>query len=302
MRWVRWVRQGDLPHLLAIAAVIASKPARHVGKIRRRLMDVRRTPVARVPVSVRHSPPRTRKPIRRVARSRFPDASSVMTQVHRPAPSLTIHEPRTGYHRICSFRTVILIRLYLWCVGSIPQHWGDSEVFLEVGRLREGKIGNFEGVARGGDRAMRSGACLWAPFRFDLDVYPYLPKATLGACAVEVLMLGDWRTSAGEVRSWPGCGSVARPTLGRKFHAGRPERKGLVFPARSMGTARRGVSGTRVPESIFWTSKAPTTGIIMTRAMLTPQLFAAARHIGHPSGSRTDVRCCGKGIPDYHSS
>ena len=32
---------------------------------------------------------------------------------------------------------------------------------------------------------------------------------TLGACAVEVLMLGDWRAAAGEVGFWPECGHLA---------------------------------------------------------------------------------------------
>ena len=36
----------------------------------------------------------------------------------------------------------------------------------------------------------------------------------LGACAAEVLMLGDWRATAGEVGSWPECGHRVRPTLG----------------------------------------------------------------------------------------
>ena len=35
----------------------------------------------------------------------------------------------------------------------------------------------------------------------------------LGACAVEVLLLGDWRASVGEVGSWPESGYVARATL-----------------------------------------------------------------------------------------
>ena len=35
--------------------------------------------------------------------------------------------------------------------------------------------------------------------------------ALLGACAVEVLMLGDWRAAAGEVGFWPECGHLARP-------------------------------------------------------------------------------------------
>ena len=50
-----------------------------------------------------------------------------------------------------------------------------------------------------------------------------LPLARLGACAVEVLMLGDWRAAAGEVGSWPECGHLAGPTRGWKSHTGRPE-------------------------------------------------------------------------------
>ena len=44
----------------------------------------------------------------------------------------------------------------------------------------------------------------------------------LGACAVEVLMPGDWRTSAEEVGSWSESGHLARPSLGWNSHAGRP--------------------------------------------------------------------------------
>ena len=51
----------------------------------------------------------------------------------------------------------------------------------------------------------------------------------LGACAVEVLMLGDWRAAAGEVGFWPECGHLARPTLGWKSQTGRPERKRFAF-------------------------------------------------------------------------
>ena len=50
----------------------------------------------------------------------------------------------------------------------------------------------------------------------------------LGACAVEVLMLGDWRATAGEVGSWPEYRHLAGPTLGWKSHTGRPERKRFV--------------------------------------------------------------------------
>ena len=64
----------------------------------------------------------------------------------------------------------------------------------------------------------------------------------LGACAVEVLILGDWRATAGEVGSWPEYGHLAGPTLGWKSHTGRPERKRFVFPTRSMGAERRGAS------------------------------------------------------------
>ena len=55
-------------------------------------------------------------------------------------------------------------------------------------------------------------------------------------------MLGDWRATAGEVGSWPEYRHLAGPTLGRKSHTGRPERKRFVFPTRSMGAARRGAS------------------------------------------------------------
>ena len=84
--------------------------------------------------------------------------------------------------------------------------------------------------------------------------------APLGACAVGVFLLGDWRASGGEVGAWPECGPLARPTLGWKFHTGMPERKGFVFPTRSMGTARRGASalaGQNVPQHVAKSTSAP---------------------------------------------
>ena len=42
----------------------------------------------------------------------------------------------------------------------------------------------------------------------------YAGDQRLGACAVEVLMLGDWRATAGEVGSWLEYGHLAGPTLG----------------------------------------------------------------------------------------
>ena len=67
-------------------------------------------------------------------------------------------------------------------------------------------------------------------------------EGSLGACAVEVVMLGDWRAAAGEVGFWPECGHLARPTLGWKSQTGRPEGKRFAFHTRSMGTARPGAS------------------------------------------------------------
>ena len=43
----------------------------------------------------------------------------------------------------------------------------------------------------------------------------------LGACAVEVLMLGDWRATAGEVGSWPEYGHLAGPTSGMEVPHGK---------------------------------------------------------------------------------
>ena len=67
-------------------------------------------------------------------------------------------------------------------------------------------------------------------------------RARVGACAVEVLLAVDWRASAGEVGSWPEYGHLGGPTLGRKSHTGRPERKRFAFHTWSMGTARRKAS------------------------------------------------------------
>ena len=74
-------------------------------------------------------------------------------------------------------------------------------------------------------------------FSFDLIFFPELGRATtehyekafLGACAVEILVLGDWRAAAGEVGFWPECGHLARPTLGWKSQTGRPEGKRFAF-------------------------------------------------------------------------
>ena len=77
-------------------------------------------------------------------------------------------------------------------------------------------------------------------------------RGVLGACAVEVLMLGDWRAAAGEVGFWPECGHLAHPTLGWKSLTGRPERKRFAFHTRSMGTARPGASalaGQHLPQT-----------------------------------------------------
>ena len=79
----------------------------------------------------------------------------------------------------------------------------------------------------------------------------YLPDfeillPNLGACAVEVLMLGDWRAAAGEVGLWPECGHLARPTLGWKSQSGRPERKRFAFHI------IRGRWALRAPEQVRW--------------------------------------------------
>ena len=68
----------------------------------------------------------------------------------------------------------------------------------------------------------------------------------LGACAVEVLMLGDWRAAAGGVGFWPECGHLARPTLGWKSQTGRPERKRFAFHI------IRGRWALRAPEQVRW--------------------------------------------------
>ena len=68
----------------------------------------------------------------------------------------------------------------------------------------------------------------------------------LGACAVEVLMLGDWRAAAGEVGFWPECGHLARPNLGWKSQTGRPERKRFAFHI------IRGRWALRAPEQVRW--------------------------------------------------
>ena len=82
--------------------------------------------------------------------------------------------------------------------------------------------------------------------RFLDDESPVFPDQTLGACAVEVLMLGDWRAAAGEVGFWPECGHLARPTLGWKSQTGRQERKRFAFHI------IRGRWALRAPEQVRW--------------------------------------------------
>ena len=124
--------------------------------------------------------------------------------------------------------------------------------------------------------AMESTSVYWIP------VYE-----TLGACAVEVLMLGDWRAAAGEVGFWPECGHLARPTLGWKSLTGRPERKRFAFHTRSMGTARPGASalaGQHLPQHV---ATVPTR--LMFNAKHTrfhsPRTFAKPRRLNRRNPS-----------------
>ena len=132
----------------------------------------------------------------------------------------------------------------------------------------------------------------------------------LGPCAVEVLLLGDWRASVGEVGSWPESGYVARATLGWKSQSGRPERKRFVFPTRSMGTAHPGASalaGQHVPQHA---ASVPIR--LMFNAKHTkshsPCTFAKPRRLNrrnpstsliHPFGaSESHLRCAYWALPE----
>ena len=87
---------------------------------------------------------------------------------------------------------------------------------------------------------------------FELELHPDKTRLiefgqfALRACAVEVLMLGDWRAAAGGVGFWPECGHLARPTLGWKSQTGRPERKRFAFHI------IRGRWALRAPEQVRW--------------------------------------------------
>ena len=131
----------------------------------------------------------------------------------------------------------------------------------------------------------------------------------LGACAVEVLMLGDWRAAAGEVGFWPECGHLARPTLGWKFQTGRPERKRFAFHTRSMGTARPGASalaGQHLPQHVATVPIRLMFNAKHTRSH-SPRTFAKPRRLNrrnpstsliHPFGaSESHLRCAYRALP-----
>ena len=140
-------------------------------------------------------------------------------------------------------------------------------------------------------------------FRDDPPDYP------LGACAVEVLMLGDWRAAAGEVGLWPECGHLARPTLGCKSQSGRPERKRFAFHTRSMGTARPGASalaGQHLPQHVATVPIRLMFNAKHTRSH-SPRTFAKPRRLNrrnpstsliHPFGaSESHLRCAYRALP-----
>ena len=131
----------------------------------------------------------------------------------------------------------------------------------------------------------------------------------LGACAVEVLMLGDWRAAAGEMGFWPECGHLARPTLGWKSQTGRPERKRFAFHTRSMGTARPGASalaGQHLPQHVATVPIRLMFNAKHTRSH-SPRTFAKPRRLNrrnpstsliHPFGaSESHLRCAYRALP-----
>ena len=136
----------------------------------------------------------------------------------------------------------------------------------------------------------------------------------LGACAVEVLMLGDWRAAAGEVGFWPECGHLARPTLGWKSQTGRPERKRFAFHTRSMGTARPGASalaGQHLPQHVATVPIRLMFNAKHTRSH-SPRTFAKPRRLNrrnpstsliHPFGaSESHLRCAYRALPAGRAS
>ena len=131
----------------------------------------------------------------------------------------------------------------------------------------------------------------------------------LAACAVEVLMLGDWRAAAGEMGFWPECGHLARPTLGWKSQTGRPERKRFAFHTRSMGTARPGASalaGQHLPQHVATVPIRLMFNAKHTRSH-SPRTFAKPRRLNrrnpstsliHPFGaSESHLRCAYRALP-----
>ena len=85
-----------------------------------------------------------------------------------------------------------------------------------IQRLRDQKLLariDGAGLVRAGDFNLTSLATGIVEF-YVKDASDVLTRESLGACAAEVLVLGDWRATAGEVGSWPECGHRIRPTLG----------------------------------------------------------------------------------------
>ena len=138
-----------------------------------------------------------------------------------------------------------------------------------------------------------------------------LRRTLLGACTVEVLMLGDWRAAAGEVGLWPECGHLARPTLGWKSQTGRPERKRFAFHTRSMGTARPGASalaGQHLPQHVATVPIRLLFNAKHTRSH-SPHTFAKPGRLNrrnpsasliHPFGASESHLRCPRGSPVSH--
>ena len=103
----------------------------------------------------------------------------------------------------------------------------------------------WRGVKRDARPRLRHGAARRLRAGYPRPERRFSPN--LGACAVEVLMLGDWRAAAGEVGFWPECDIWPARLWDVNPRAEGRNRKRFSFHTRSMGTARPGASALAGP-------------------------------------------------------
>ena len=100
------------------------------------------------------------------------------------------------------------------CFGPLGLHRVEARACRTTSRA--GSCWRRRGSAARGtpaptSRSQANGATICCTRRSRSANHDLGENSGLGACAVEVLMLGDWRAAAGEVGFWPECGHLARP-------------------------------------------------------------------------------------------